>query len=117
VYADSSFDVNHRPPKAYLFHQAYFDQVHPIYPFLDRQAFEKKAFELPPHSPTNVHEAWSALYYTVLAIGCQYHEGGSFDPGSGTAWKLFEFALSYFPDIIMRKGSLTAVQVCYEMNN
>lgn len=90
--------------------------MHPIYPFLDRQAFEKKAFESSPQLSTNLNEAWHALYYTVLAIGCQYHEGGSFDPGSGTAWKLFEFALSYFPDIIIiRKGSLMAVQVCCEI--
>lgn len=101
-------------PEAYLLHQAYFDQVHPIYPFLDRHEFEKKVFELSSQPPTKVDEAWSALYHSVLAIGCQYLGGGSFDPGCGTAWKLFEVAISYFPDIVMMKGSLVAVQVCYD---
>jgi hypothetical protein len=94
-----------------FFHVAFFEQVHPVYPFLDRRLFEKRAFEPSSQSPARVDEVWLALYYTVLAIGCQYDDGGSFDRACGPAWKLFEIGLSYFPDIIMMKGSLVAVQV------
>ncbi|KAH8695318.1 fungal-specific transcription factor domain-containing protein [Talaromyces proteolyticus] len=95
--------------------RSYFEQVHPIYPFLERQSFEKRAFEPMSQSSVTVDEVWSALYHTVLAIGCQYNDGGSFDPGCGQAWKLFEVALSYFPDIVMMKGSLMAVQALTAM--
>ncbi|KKA16524.1 Fungal specific transcription factor [Rasamsonia emersonii CBS 393.64] len=92
--------------------KAYFEQVHPVYPFLDRASFEQKVFGQ-AFSPSSVTDpAWSALYHAVLAIGCQYNDGGSFDPGNGQAWSLFEIALSHFQDILMTKGSLTAVQVC-----
>jgi hypothetical protein len=99
--------------------KAYFEQVHPVYPFLDRATFEQRAFGLTSvasssssSSSSPIDEVWSALYHTVLAIGCQYNDGGSFDPGNGQAWSLFERALSSFPNILMTKGSLVAVQVC-----
>lgn len=54
---------------------------------------------------------WTALYYTVLALGCQYHGGGAFEPRKGEAWKFYQMALSLFPDIIISKKSLVSVQV------
>lgn len=57
--------------------------------------------------------AFSALYHAVLALGCQYHDGGAFDPGSGKAWKLFQVALGLVPDILVPKKALISLQVRY----
>jgi len=94
------------------FDKAYFEQVHPVYPFLDQEAFERKVFGEVLSQSLATDKVWSALYHTVLAIGCQYNDGGSFDPGNGQAWNLFEIALSHFQDIVMTRSSLMAVQVC-----
>jgi hypothetical protein len=82
-----------------------------MYPFLDRKVFEQKAFgaQLPNHLATNL--AFSALYHTVLALGCQYTEGGSFDPGKGKAWKPFQVALGLISDVLLPSESLLNVQV------
>lgn len=95
------------------FDEAYFEQVHPVYPFLDQEAFERKVFGQVSSQSLVADKVWSALYHTILAIGCHYNDGGSFDPGNGQAWGLFEVALSYFQDVVMTKGSLMAVQVCH----
>ncbi|KAL1961697.1 hypothetical protein VTN77DRAFT_1301 [Rasamsonia byssochlamydoides] len=94
--------------------RSYFEQVHPVYPFLDKEAFERKVHQQ-TLSPSSADKVWSALYHTVLAIGCQYNDGGSFDPGNGQAWSLFKIALSCFQDILMTKGSLMAVQALTAM--
>lgn len=82
-----------------------------MYPFLDRKDFEEKAFS--SHLPKYLANSppFSALYHTVLALGCQYTEGGSFDPGKGKAWKLFEVALGLFSDVLIPRESLVNVQV------
>jgi hypothetical protein len=82
-----------------------------MYPFLDRKEFQTKAFD--PGLPTLLatSPSFSALYHTVLALGCQYTEGGSFDPGKGKAWKLFEVALGLFSDILLPREVLMNVQV------
>jgi hypothetical protein len=89
----------------------YFDQVHPIYPFLDRRSFEEKASnrDLPAYLAQN--PAFSALYHTVLALGCQYTEGGSFEIGKGKAWKLYQIALGLFPDLLLPREALENLQV------
>lgn len=93
--------------------EAYFDQVHPLYPFLERKDFEEKAFssQLPDYLAAS--PAFSALYHTVLALGCQYIEGGSFEPGKGKAWKLYQTSLGLFSDVLLPKEDLTNLQVCY----
>lgn len=90
---------------------AYFEQVHPIHPFLDRKEFEEKAFS--PQLPRLLSSSppFSALYHTVLALGCQYQEGGAFDPGKGKAWELFQTALGLFSDILVPRETLVNVQV------
>ncbi|KAL4868033.1 hypothetical protein BDV12DRAFT_186179 [Aspergillus spectabilis] len=60
--------------------QRYFEVLHPMYPFLDRQSFEEKA-----RSSNLVHiletdYAFCGLYYAVLALGCQYNGLSSFIP-------------------------------------
>lgn len=92
---------------------AYFNQLHPTYPFLDRHAFEDKVFGPNLSEELCANSAFSALYHTVLALGCQYHEGGAFDPGNGKAWKLFQVSLGLVSDILMPRGTLMGLQVCF----
>lgn len=92
---------------------AYFNQLHPTYPFLDRHVFEDKVFGPNLSEELCANSAFSALYHTVLALGCQYHEGGAFDPGNGKAWKLFQVSLGLVSDILMPRGTLMGLQVCY----
>lgn len=73
--------------------------------------FEAKVFGPDLASLLTTCHAFTALYYTVMALGCQYHEGGAFDPGSGKAWKLFQVALGLVSDIIAPKATLTNLQV------
>ncbi|KAF5656560.1 hypothetical protein FHETE_10944 [Fusarium heterosporum] len=54
--------------------------------------------------------AFSALYYSVLALGCLYDGGGSFEPGKGDAWDLFSVALALLPDLPKSSNSLVALQ-------
>jgi hypothetical protein len=90
---------------------AYFKHVHPIYPFLDRAEFEQKAlsYDMLHHLSSNA--AFSALYHTVLAMGAQYTEGGSFEAGQGKPWKLYQVALGLFSDILLPRESLVNLQV------
>ncbi|KAH8689526.1 fungal-specific transcription factor domain-containing protein [Talaromyces proteolyticus] len=94
----------------------YFEQVHPIYPFLDRQSFEEKAHsrDLPTHLSASA--AFSALYHSVLALGCQYTEGGSFETGKGKAWKLYQIALGLFPDLLLPREALENLQTIFALN-
>lgn len=88
---------------------------HSVYPFLDRRDFEEKASLKELSQVLEDSPPFSALYHTVLALGCQYHGGGSFEPGVGTSWQLFQVALGLFPDIIIPKETLLSVQVCASM--
>ncbi|PYH69236.1 Zn(II)2Cys6 transcription factor [Aspergillus vadensis CBS 113365] len=99
-----------------LYVNTYFHQLHPIYPFLDRQKFEDKVFG-PNLSETLASScAFSALYHTILALGCQYHEGGAFDPGNGRAWKLFQVSLGLVSDILIPREALMSLQALVAMS-
>ncbi|RAH43489.1 fungal specific transcription factor domain-containing protein [Aspergillus brunneoviolaceus CBS 621.78] len=101
------FSISH-PAKV-----AYFEAVHPVYPFLSPDTFRQKATaENLPHLLA-ADRAWAALFYAIVAIGCQNNEGGSFEVGVGEAWQYFERSLSYFPDLVFGRGSLTAVQAIF----
>ncbi|EGU88849.1 hypothetical protein FOXB_00631 [Fusarium oxysporum f. sp. conglutinans Fo5176] len=54
--------------------------------------------------------AFSALYYSVLALGCLFDGGGSFEPGKGKAWDLFSVALALLPGLRKSPNSLVALQ-------
>jgi hypothetical protein len=90
---------------------AYFSQVHPQYPFLEHEDFIKNATRSDLSAYLAATPAFSALYHTVLALGCQYTDGGSFDPGKGKAWKLFQVALGLMPEILVPPESISNVQV------
>lgn len=98
----------------------YFDHVHPVFPFLDRQSFEAAAYSPDLQRLLLEDKAWSTLYYTVLAHGCQYHGGGSFERGKGEAWSLFTIPLSNFPELMTLPDSLKVLQAvaamaCYSL--
>jgi hypothetical protein len=90
---------------------AYFEQVHPLYPFLDQATFEGRASCTPPEASDSTHETWLALYHTVLSLGCMYHDGGSFEPAKGLAWHYFRLSFRRFQDVLMCKASLLKAQV------
>jgi hypothetical protein len=94
-----------------MFLIAYFTHVHPLYPFLDRKNFEEKAFstEQVQHAQGSPH--FSALYHAVLALGCQYEDGRTYDPAEGMAWKLYQTSLGLLSDILVPREALVDVQV------
>ncbi|KAH8590057.1 hypothetical protein B0O99DRAFT_599320 [Bisporella sp. PMI_857] len=100
--------------KSYI--SAYFTHIHPIYPFLIQQAFEEKALD--PHLVQLLQESvsFSALYHTILALGCQYRGSGSFVRGTGMAWKLYEVALGLVSEVLFSKESLLSVQGIFAQN-
>lgn len=91
---------------------AYFENVHPVYPLLDRKVFERQALGPARDQLLAKSAPWFALYYVVLALGSQYQDGGSFDAGRGKAWRLFHKALCRLPEILIPKGTLINAQVC-----
>ncbi|KAE8131080.1 cytochrome P450 [Aspergillus pseudotamarii] len=94
----------------------YFKRIHPMYPFLDRQSFEETAFSATLTQTLETTPAFSALYHAVLALGCQYHDGGSFDPGKGKAWKFFQMSLGLMADILVPRESLLSLQALTAMS-
>ncbi|KAJ5359707.1 uncharacterized protein N7496_012120 [Penicillium cataractarum] len=94
----------------------YFENIHPLYPFLDRDEFEARAFA-PTSEAGHANElAWTALYHTVLALGCEFDDGGSFTPGEGEAWSLFKVALDLYPRILLLNTELLEVQALFCLN-
>lgn len=89
---------------------AYFENIHPMYPFLDRKGFEEKVSSMQNES-LQKNTAWSALYYGVLALGSQFHNKGDFSPEKGLAWHLFKHALGLMPDLVGPDATLLNVQV------
>jgi hypothetical protein len=61
--------------------------------------------------------AFSALYYTVLALGCQSHRGTSFKARTDAAWKLYQPALELLSETITAEDTLLTVQVSYHAIN
>ncbi|QGA14992.1 hypothetical protein EYB26_002648 [Talaromyces marneffei] len=115
TFKGPSTPVEVAPEAARVYIEAYFKHVHPIHPFLDRAEFEQKAlsYDLLHHLSSNA--AFSALYHTVLAMGAQYTEGGSFEAGQGKPWKLYQVALGLFSDILLPRESLVNLQALTAM--
>ncbi|CAG8215004.1 unnamed protein product [Penicillium nalgiovense] len=102
--------------KVKLYVDSYFQQLHPVYPFLDRKEFEDKVFGPNRSEVLTSSCAFSALYHTVLALGCQYHEGGTFDPGNGRVWTLFQVSLGLVSDILIPREALLSLQALVAMS-
>ncbi|OJJ79833.1 fungal specific transcription factor domain-containing protein [Aspergillus glaucus CBS 516.65] len=93
----------------------YFDVLHPIYPFLDRQSFEERATRPDLLHVLGTDYAYCGLYYAVLALGCQYNGFSSFIPNDSHAWKLFQTALTRLDRILMSTESLSNLQALTAM--
>lgn len=89
----------------------FFKNIHPLHPFLDRHEFESRAFAPTLQADLANGVSWTALYYTVLALGCEFDGGGSFAPGDGEAWSLFKVALDLYPRVLLLNTDLLEVQV------
>ncbi|CVL11725.1 uncharacterized protein FPRN_14899 [Fusarium proliferatum] len=88
----------------------YYEQVHPLFPHLDRDTFDSNVAD-PNLSTILINDtAFSALYHSVLALGSLHDGGGSFEPGKGKAWELLSIALAKVPDLPKAKSSLVALQ-------
>ncbi|KAH8645936.1 fungal-specific transcription factor domain-containing protein [Tricladium varicosporioides] len=111
--SSTPMQVSDQSAKSYI--RAYFNHVHPVYPFLDRNEFEEKASSAQQGHHLQGDLSFLALYHTVLALGCQYQDGGTFDPGEGMAWKLYQISLGLLSDILVPKEALVNVQAITAM--
>ncbi|PWY81574.1 hypothetical protein BO94DRAFT_625734 [Aspergillus sclerotioniger CBS 115572] len=111
------FSMSHLPHAndPVLCYAAYFDTVHPIYPFLCPDTFRERTLGHNLTQSLIADKSWAALFYAIVAIGCQNNDGGSFEAGVGEAWSYFERSLSYFQELLFGRGSLTAVQALMAM--
>ncbi|KAL3455916.1 hypothetical protein BJX64DRAFT_53649 [Aspergillus heterothallicus] len=98
------------PEEARLSIEAYFVNLHPVYPFLDRGEFEAEAFNTSFLERPDENPVFSALYHAVLALGSQFLSRGTFEPGKGRSWELFDAALRYMADVILPRESIESVQ-------
>lgn len=94
---------------------AYFEHVDPIHPFLDRRRFESIALSPNLSDKLASDKSWSALFYAVLALGSQYHDGGSYEPTKSGSWRFFGTALAIFPDLLISRTTLNTVQALTAM--
>ncbi|KAK1675587.1 hypothetical protein BDP55DRAFT_664569 [Colletotrichum godetiae] len=87
-----------------------------MFPFLDRTTFETTVSS--PNFPNLLERSkpWCCLYYCVLALGCQYADGGTFEPGKGESWRLFSVSLSGFSELLLLPDSLTTLQALTAMS-
>lgn len=93
----------------------YFERVHPVFPFLDQESFKDTALSEDILQTMARSKAWLCLYHSVLAAGSQFDHAGSFEPGTGTAWKLFSVALANFTDLLLQPDSLVSLQAMTAM--
>ncbi|PVH91671.1 hypothetical protein DM02DRAFT_663725 [Periconia macrospinosa] len=108
-------DIDDSPERRSQYIRSYFEQVHPIYPFLEQATFEGRASSTQLEASDPTHETWLALYHTVLSLGCMYHNGGSFEPAKGLAWHYFRLSFRHFQDVLMCKASLLKAQAMTAM--
>jgi hypothetical protein len=107
-FSSPLFDLLTRP-----FCAAYFEEVHPVYPFLDKDWFLEMINSASLEQDLMENKPLAALFYTVLALGCMYCDGGAFEPGKGCAWGLFFRANALFADVILSKKVLLSLQVSF----
>ncbi|OJD10494.1 hypothetical protein AJ78_08514 [Emergomyces pasteurianus Ep9510] len=105
------------PEEAIGYIQAFFANLHPVYPFLDRQDFETQAFDPNLEETLRRNPPFSALYHSILALGSQFLGDGTFEPGKGRSWELFQVALSHMSDLTLPRESIESVQSIYSMNS
>src|ERR1700733_5565479 len=89
----------------------FFDEIFPLYPFLDRHVFESTSMSAGLEQRLLSDHAWAALYYTVLSLGMSYERAGSFAPFEGPSWTIFRRAMGLFPYLLIARPSLCTLQV------
>ncbi|KAG6355169.1 hypothetical protein INS49_004250 [Diaporthe citri] len=104
------------PDEAAIYINENFHGTHPVFPFLDRKSFEQKVRHIGLASTSNTSPQFLALYHAVLSLGCQYHEGGSLEPGKGKACDLFLVAMSHVSDNKHLGDSLVSLQALTAMS-
>lgn len=90
---------------------AYFEEMHPLYPFIHRETFCSIAFGPRVRERLFADPAWCALYHAVLTLGCVCVEGDAFRPTEGKEWQFFRICLSRLSQLLLRQRTLAAVQV------
>ncbi|KAF9878803.1 hypothetical protein CkaCkLH20_03703 [Colletotrichum karsti] len=101
--------------KMSLYIRLYFERVHPVFPFLDKTLFETTVAGPNFINLLERSKPWSCLYHTVLALGSQYADGGTFEAGKGESWRLFAVALGGFSEMLLLPDSLTILQALTAM--
>ncbi|KAH0435679.1 polyketide synthase [Colletotrichum camelliae] len=61
-----------QPQMATSFLLAFFEHLHPVYPFLDRDDFMLQASDIYVDDILQLNPAFSALYHTILALGISF---------------------------------------------
>jgi hypothetical protein len=104
-----------RPPidrhVAETYIKAYFEYVHPQFPFLDRKSFEQKAADPGMSEYLAVNRPFAALYHVVLALGCQYVHDKTLDPVNVESWKFASVSLGLLPHVLLPRETMVNLQV------
>ncbi|KAH6670853.1 hypothetical protein F5X68DRAFT_141707, partial [Plectosphaerella plurivora] len=87
-----------------------------LWPFLQEENFCRKASSPELHSLLQEDPGYAALYYAVLALGCQRTGGDTFNFGQGRAWELFTQVLSRAMDLIALRESFAVLQALTAMS-
>ncbi|KAJ5820638.1 hypothetical protein N7474_006229 [Penicillium riverlandense] len=95
--------------------ESFFQYVHPMYPFLDQDEFEKTASRTDLGDFLSKNVTWQALYYAILGLGSMYHNGGSFLPGEGLSWKFFQASLNLMPELLLIRRTIETAQALIAM--
>lgn len=85
--------------------------MHPIFPFLVKEDFERQLVDLEDQETLEQNTPFFVLYNAIQAIGSQYNGNGTFEPGRGQSWQLFQVALDQLQELIGSKPCLESVQV------
>ncbi|KAG8158214.1 hypothetical protein KVR01_011975 [Diaporthe batatas] len=99
-----------------LYLEAYFTRAYPLFPFLDRKAFEAALLGPTFLQELNHNKAWLALYNAILAIGCQLYGEGSYQPGRGNSWALFSTSMAVFSELLSLPDSILVLQALTAMS-
>lgn len=91
--------------------KAYFENVHPQFPFLDRAKFERRVADPDLSQDLNSNRPFSALYHAVLALGCQYVFDKTLDPVNVDSWRFASVSLGLLPLVLLPRETLVTLQV------
>ncbi|PCG88958.1 Transcription factor [Penicillium occitanis (nom. inval.)] len=98
-----------------LYIRTFFEDVHSIWPYLPRDAFEDAATAPNLGSRLESDYAWAATFYAVLSLGVLHEQGGSFAPLQGPAWLIFQRAMKLFPFLLIARKTVAVAQALTTM--